>query len=116
MYLRIFIALLFFVFAYVQLNDPDPFLWIAAYGGTALVCLYSAFNSLAKWFYLGGLVLVTIGLLLLLPNFFNWVQMGMPTIAATMKAEAPHIELTREFLGLLLIGACWFWLSRSSTS
>jgi hypothetical protein len=38
--------------------------------------------------------------------------MGMPTITATMKAEAPHIELMREFLGFVIIGGCWFWLSR----
>jgi len=115
MYLRFFIAALFLLFAYFQWNDPDPWLWILAYGGTAMVCIYSAFKTLPKWFYLAGLGLVLVGVLFLLPDFVNWIQMGMPTIAASMKAEAPHIELTREFLGLVIIGGCWFWLSRNKS-
>jgi hypothetical protein len=31
--------------------------------------------------------------------------MGMPSIVEHMKAEAPHIEYTREFLGLILAGS-----------
>jgi hypothetical protein len=38
----------------------------------------------------------------LLPDFINWVKMGAPTITGSMKAESPFVELTREFLGLVI--------------
>ena len=39
---------------------------------------------------------------MLLPDFIDWIQNGAESITQSMKAEKPHIELTREFLGLLI--------------
>jgi len=36
--------------------------------------------------------------------------MGMPNIAGSMQAEEPHIELTREFLGLAVAALACGWL------
>jgi hypothetical protein len=62
-----------------------------------------------------GLIGFMVGLawmVTLLPGFFEWIRMGMPSIISEMKAEAPHIELVREFLGLLLatiaMGFVWW--------
>ena len=37
-----------------------------------------------------------------LPAMLKWVGEGMPTITGSMQAESPHIELIREFFGLML--------------
>ena len=107
---RIIIAVLFVLFAIVQLNDPDPWLWVLMYALTAAVYVLSIFAAVPKWLLYGGLGVVIFWMLSLLPDFISWVQMGMPTITGSMKAEAPHIELTREFLGLLICGLAWWWL------
>jgi hypothetical protein len=35
-------------------------------------------------------------------GMLEWARMGFPTITGSMKAEEPHIEVVREFLGLLI--------------
>lgn len=116
MVIRILIALLFLVFAYFQLNDPDPWLWILLYGSTGVLWGVSAFRMVPKRLTQIGLVIIGIWFLLLVPDFIAWVKMGMPTIANSMKAEAPHIELTREFFGLGLCGLAWWWLGEKKSS
>jgi hypothetical protein len=100
--IHIILAILFILFAVVQYNDPDPYIWIPIYGSVAAVCILNH----QKKFYppiilaiLGGL---SIYWMTYLPSFIQWFTDGMPSIASTMKAETPFIELIREFLGLLL--------------
>ena len=38
----------------------------------------------------------------MLPGLIDWVLTGMPSIVSSMKATEPHIEVVREFLGLLI--------------
>lgn len=100
--------------AYFQLNDPDPWLWVGMYIHVALVCGLAFFNKGAKWFTGIGLVGSFIGLGILMPDFIDWWNEGAESIVQSMKAEKPHIELTREFLGLLLcfsILAFQWWYS-----
>ena len=53
----------------------------------------------------------------LAPEFIGWLRMGAPTIVGSMKAEAPWIEYTREFLGLSLAAlACGFLLRKSKSA
>lgn len=96
------IAGLFFLFALVQLNDPDPYFWVALYAYVGMVAIIRNFRPMRKVILLGGMAVCLIELFLILPEFLNWIELGMPTITGSMKAEAPHIEFTREFLGLLI--------------
>ena len=93
-------SLLFLVFALVQLNDPDPWLWVSWYIFIALLSAFAAFGRYYRLWIIAALGLCMLGLLRLLPDFMLWIQDGMPTIIASMKAENPYIELVREFLGL----------------
>ena len=110
-YFNLFLALLFALFAAVQLNDPDPWGWVALYGFVAVVSAFAAFGRYHPYLLYLGLGIVLIWMATLFPDFINWVKMGMPTITGSMKAESPHVELTREFLGLLLCALAlgWHW-------
>lgn len=106
---NLILAVLFLLFAFVQLNDPDPWLWFALYAFVALVSALAAFNIYRKWAIVGGMVVVVVWMATLLPDFIAWIQLGMPTITGQMKATEPHIELTREFLGLFIAGTALVW-------
>lgn len=107
--LNLFLCVLFILFAAVQYNDPDPWRWIALYLYVAVACGMAAFGKSNKIVLMVGLAISTIWMLTLLPDFIHWIKMGMPTIVAHMKAEAPHIELTREFLGLVVCMVVFIW-------
>ena len=83
--LHLLLALVFLLFAYWNMNDPDALVWVAAYGLVSL---------LFGW------------MLTMLPGMFAWVRDGFPSITEEMKATAPHIEVVREFLGLLIAVVC----------
>ena len=103
------LGILFALFAIVQINDPDPWIWVALYGVTGVLSgllfagraypLLSLFLAMFSFGWLASLV----------PDFWNWIQMGTPSIVDEMKTEEPHIELVREFLGLLLCGTNLLW-------
>lgn len=101
-FLNSFLTLIFLLFAIVQYNDPDPWGWITLYLFVAVICGFAIFRRYHRYVIIGGLVICFVWMATLIPDFIHWVKMGMPTITASMKAEAPHIELTREFLGLVV--------------
>jgi len=99
---NIILGFLFALFAAVQYNDPDSWNWILLYFFISVVSF-----AAAKGRYHKGLLLIAMSALLawmcyLLPGFIDWMQGGMPTIVDEMKTTKPHIEIVREFLGLLL--------------
>lgn len=108
---NLFLTLLFALFAAVQFNDPDPWGWALMYGFVAAVCGFAAFGRFHAYALYLGLGIALIWMATLLPGFINWIKMGMPTITGSMKAESPHVELTREFLGLVLciLVLGWQW-------
>jgi len=111
-YLHSFISFLFFVFAIVQWNDPDPYLWVALYMLMSVVPFLYQKAKLNKYF-IGAL---SIGLAILtttyLPDLITWLNDGMPDVTTSMKAETPYIEIVREALGLLLclIVSVVYWM------
>lgn len=103
------LAILFALFAIVQYNDPDPWLWIIAYSAMAILSASAIFLKINRFIIIGAIALFSIWGLLLLPDFWNWLQHGAPSIASEMKASEPHIELTREFLGIIICLATLFF-------
>lgn len=97
------LTILFLLFAAVQLNDPDPWLWVALYSYVAIISALAFFKNYNKYAILIGITVSGIWLINLLPDFITWIQGGAESIVDSMKAEKPHIELTREFLGLILV-------------
>lgn len=106
---NIILCLLFLTFAAVQFNDPDPWIWIALYTLVAAICGMAAMGVYRKMLILLGMAVCGIELFNIAPEFMKWIEMGMPTIVDEMKAEAPHIEFAREFLGLALCLGVLLW-------
>jgi len=96
------LAFLFFTFAVVQYNDPDPWLWIVAYLFVTLLFVLQIFQKLARPLLLASTILFAIWGISFVPDFIDWINKGAPSIASEMKATEPHIELVREFGGLLI--------------
>jgi len=100
-------CILFILFAALQYNDPDPYVWIPIYLYAAVLC-WLAFRK--KYFpraYLFGVVIYA-GYAIY--KFFDengvwdWLtKHHAANIADTMKAEHPWIEETREFFGLVIL-------------
>lgn len=99
---HLIVAALFALFAYWQLNDPDWPQWVVMYGWVSVTAVVFALGKLPKWLPWIGIAVAGIWLATLLPDFMNWLRMGSPTITGQMKAESPHVELTREFFGLAI--------------
>ena len=104
---NIIFCLLFLLFAGLQYNDPDPFLWIAIYVYAAGICWLMFMRRHYPRLVLAGIVLLGIYALykVFVPNgLLDWItKHRAEDIAATMKAEKPWIEETREFFGLLIV-------------
>ena len=103
-----FIFCLLFVFsAALQYNDPDPYVWVPIYMYGAVLCWHAFRNKFYPKAYLIGIIIYAgyaIGLFFWKNGVWNWIaQHNAEDIAATMKAEKPWIEETREFFGLVIL-------------
>lgn len=111
-YLHLFFALLFGLGAIVQLNDPDPWLWVGIY---CLVAAVATAGYLDKWkrplLYIAT-VACLIGLGIAFPGFWDYVAHHMgEDLMQGMSDERMYIEETREFLGMSIALAvlCFYW-------
>ena len=95
------------LFALLQLNDPDPLIWVSYYAAIACACTVAAYRPLPRVAFLVLLALTAAGALLALPGFADWV-LNRPTsdLWAPMSADRMYIEHSRELLGLVIAGAC----------
>ena len=107
-FFNIFFSVVFTLFAVVQYNDPDPYLWVPIYLYPALLCflkfIQKPIPSLAYW--AGFLVFGVYAIYKMFDTngIINWVQFhNASNIVSTMKAEKPWIEESREFFGLVII-------------
>lgn len=100
-------CLLFVISAALQYNDPDPYIWIPIYMYGAVLCWLAFRNKFyPKAYFIGIIVYVVyaIGLFFWKNGVLDWMtKHNAEDIAATMKAEKPWIEETREFFGLLFL-------------
>jgi hypothetical protein len=100
--INLILAFLFALFAVVQYNDPDPWAWILMYCFIGAICAFAAFGKYNEFIIGFSFGICLFWAIELLPDFFNWIEMGTPNIATEMKTEEPHIELVREFLGIFI--------------
>ena len=104
---NIFFCIVFILFAAVQYNDPDPYVWMPIYLYTAILCWLAFRNKYFPGAYLLGIAVYTAYAIY---KFFDqngvwdWMAKHHATnIAGTMKAEQPWVEETREFFGLVIL-------------
>jgi len=107
-FFNIFFCIVFILFAVVQYNDPDPYLWVPIYLYPALLCflkfIQKSISRIAYW--AGFLVFGVYAIYKMFDTngIIDWVKFhNASNIASTMKAEKPWIEESREFFGLLII-------------
>lgn len=108
------LALVFALFAYWNLNDPDPWIWATAYAAVMVLFALAFFNHADR--RISGWYAVALGIWMLTMSggMLDWANAGFPSIADEMKATAPHIEVVREFLGLLIAVVALAWLAWSA--
>ncbi len=98
---------LFVLFALLQINDPDPLLWISIYLAAGFIAVQNGRGKqlqLVNW----ALLLFCLGYALLLfvgrDGVYDWFnEHQAENLVQSMKATKPWIEQTREFGGLLII-------------
>jgi hypothetical protein len=104
---NIIFILVFILFAAVQYNDPDPYLWIPIYLYPAVLCYLAIKHKYPRIGYFIGFAIF--GVYAIYKMFdengvIDWIRYHQATsIATTMKAEQPWVEETREFFGLVII-------------
>lgn len=106
---NVILFLAFSVFAYLNLNDKDSWLWVSIYMIAGILCLITVFGlhhptiSLAVVaFYLG----YSLFLFFSKNGVWDWMtQYKRESLVQSMQATKPYIEKTREFFGLLIASA-----------
>ena len=98
----------FILFAALQYNDPDPYLWVPIYLYPAFLCYrafrYKIVNKKLYWAGFAGFGFYAIYKLFDTNGIIDWVKIhNAASIANTMKAEQPWVEESREFFGLVII-------------
>jgi UDP-N-acetylmuramyl pentapeptide phosphotransferase/UDP-N-acetylglucosamine-1-phosphate transferase len=101
-FINLLFALVFALFAYWNLNDPDALIWVLSYGATALLFAMAAFGRADRRISGALAIALAVWMLTMVPGMVDWFNSGIPSITAEMQATAPHIEVVREFLGLLI--------------
>jgi hypothetical protein len=114
---------LFIVFAALQYNDPDPYLWMPIYLYAAFLCYQAIKGKYNPALYYIGLAayLIYAGILFFdRTGVLDWAnEHHGENIAESMKATKPWIEETREFFGLVIVISVliinMFWLRKKRT-
>lgn len=98
------LAVMFVIFAFLQVNDPDPLIWIAIYGLMAAACVLAAFNVyMPKALAVLMVILIAYGISYY-PGVSEWLSRDNKSLLFDdiAKMQYPYIEESREFLGLLI--------------
>ena len=99
-FMRMFIfwnvlAVLFMIFAWVQINDPDPWMWFSLYLINAFTLMGAANQKTSTILSSAFFTACVISAYIHWPPTFDGFAGNM--------SQNPHIELARESAGLLLI-------------
>ena len=103
-------------FAFVQVNDPDPILWILIYGAMATLSVMAIFEFyLPKIMWLLAVAYIIYGVILF-PGLMDWLKSEDRSLLFDdlAKMQYLYIEEAREFLGLAIcLSVLAFYLVRS---
>jgi hypothetical protein len=114
------LATMFVVFAFLQLNDPDPFTWISIYGAMAVICVLAAFR---RYYVPAYIVLLVVYIAYSFSSFSSIVRWLRSDDKAMLfdnvaKMQNLYIEESREYLGLmicvlvLILNLIMWWLQQ----
>lgn len=106
-YVYAILSALFVLFAYFQLNDPDPLRWISVYLFAAILMGLGAFGIKNKYLIYAGYIFFGSGFIWLSPSFYDWITIEQgQNLMQRMDNSKMYIEETREFLGLGICLLC----------
>jgi hypothetical protein len=104
---NIIFVFLFVLFAALQYNDPDPYIWIPVYLYAAVLCWFAFRNKFYPKAYIAGIAVYSVYAVYKIfdqNGLLDWIEVhNAENIAETMKAEKPWIEESREFFGLVIL-------------
>lgn len=110
------LAVMFLIFAFVQINDPDPVIWILIYGLMAVMCIMAIFEFYPTKVLVGVLAIFVLYSFVYIPGVIEWLTKDNKALLFDdiAKMQYPYIEQAREFLGLLIcIGVLVFHVARA---
>ena len=98
------LAVMFLAFSFVQINDPDPLIWIMIYGSMAVVSVMAAFSYYPRKFLIGLLVVFAAYSIMYFDGVREWLKQDDKSALFDEVAKMEHlyIEEAREFLGLVI--------------
>jgi hypothetical protein len=100
-------ALLFLLFAYWQLNDPDPEWWVPAYLVGAMIAGFATIEIFPfKLLVVLTILYLSAALFFWPSDIFGWLSQEMEQKNLAMKTQ--QMEINREFFGLLLLSIITF--------
>jgi Transmembrane family 220, helix len=115
--LSIILGLMFLAFSFVQINDPDPLVWILIYGSMAVVCFMAAFRYYVRPLMIVQAIAYLVYAATDIPSITTWLK--SPDKAMLLddfaKMHNVYIEESREFLGLVicLLVLVLYWIKSS---
>jgi hypothetical protein len=91
------------MFAGLQINDPDPIVWVGFYLLCALIPALLTFNRFYPPLFWVAVTGCVIELIISAPGAYEYfLRMGEEPLMQGMNENKPYIEECREFLGALI--------------
>lgn len=120
---NIVLALVFGVFAWFQRNDIDPevyynpssldaALWLLFYALIAALFVVAIFKRIPNWLLILSMALCLVEMIITAPGLFEnfFGEQNFSMTQASMSAEDPRVELSREFFGAVIALAALVFL------
>ena len=99
--LNAMMVLLFVLAASVQLNDPDPLVWISLYLSAAAFSVAHALQKLPSHLAAAFVLVACLWALTLVPTF--WGQVSLSEVFGYVGMKTEEVEVAREFGGLMIV-------------
>lgn len=101
---NLLLSVVFLVFAFLQINDPDPAVWILIYGVMAVMCVLAAFGYYYPKVWIAILVIYVAYSVMYWPSILRWLKADNKSMLFDdiAKMQNLYIEESREFLGLVI--------------